>query len=71
MPVGAITVGAEVWIRHLRPALAGAEVTLNAQVTVIKGNKISYHLDAFVDGKKIGDGTLKSAVVFSGFEASK
>ena len=71
LPVGAITVGAEVWIRHLRPALAGAEVTLYAQITAIKGNKISYRLDAFVDGKKVGDGTLKSAVVFSGFGASK
>ena len=71
LPIGAITVGAEVWIRHLRPAVAGSVVTLNAQITAIKGNKINYRLDAFVDGNKIGDGTLKSAVVLSGFETPK
>jgi len=71
LPIGAITVGAEVWIRHLRPAMVGSQVTLNAQITAIKGNKINYRLDAFVDGNKIGDGTLKSAVVFSGFETPK
>lgn len=71
LPKGAITVGAEVWIRHIRPAVAGSEVTLNAQITAIKGNKVNYRLDAFVGDNKIGDGTLKSAVVFSGFETPK
>ena len=58
------TVGIHIDVRHLASTRIGQDVTINAEITEVKGRKIRYAVDAYNDaGVKIGAGTQWRAVV--------
>jgi predicted thioesterase len=50
------SVGAEVNIRHVRPTPIGREVRCLSEVTAIEGRRIEFHVEAFDEKGKIGEG---------------
>jgi fluoroacetyl-CoA thioesterase len=58
------TVGIHVDVRHLAPTKIGRTVTVTAQLLAVENNKLRYAVLATNDdGKKIGEGTHRRAVV--------
>lgn len=70
------TVGIHVDVRHLAPTKIGRTVTVTAELLEVKGNKLRYAVLATDDeGKKIGEGTHRRAVIdtkrFGGGESTR
>lgn len=57
------SVGYEVHVKHLAPAPVGATVRVTTELVEIEGNKLAFHAEAFFGEKKIGDGTIRRAIV--------
>lgn len=58
------TVGIHVDVRHLAPTKIGQTVTVTAELLEVKDNKLRYAVSAVNDeGKKIGEGTHRRAVI--------
>jgi len=58
------TVGIHVDVRHLAPTQIGQTVTVTAELLEVKDNKLRYAVSAVNDqGKKIGEGTHRRAVI--------
>lgn len=60
---GEESVGAEVQIEHLAPAVLGERVRGVARVTGIEGRQVSFDVQAFAGGRELGRGTHRRAVV--------
>ena len=60
---GQTSVGYEVNIRHLAPSPIGARVTAQAELTEVKGNKLSFSVVAHDGDTKIGEGTHRCAII--------
>jgi len=60
---GFATVGFHVDVKHFGAAVLGSRVTARAEVTAVDGNKIAFKVAAFVDDRKIGEGTHRRAAV--------
>jgi fluoroacetyl-CoA thioesterase len=58
------TVGIHVDVRHRAPTRIGQRVTITAELTEIKGNKLRFSVVAANDeGVKIGEGTHRRAII--------
>ncbi len=67
LPEGHTTVGYEVHVRHLAPAPPGSTVIVTARLTDVKDNKLYFDVECELDGKVIGTGTHKRAIVPANF----
>ena len=64
LPYGHTTVGYAVdGMRHLAPTPIGAVVKIKSELLEVDGNKLTYALEAFEGGNKIGFATHKRAVI--------
>ena len=63
LPDGQVTVGTRVDIRHLAATPLGASVRARAELTEIDGRRLVFHVEAFDNVEKIGEGTHERAVV--------
>lgn len=57
------SVGTELNISHLSATPVGLEVWAEAEVTAVEGNAITFHITAYDEKGKIGEGTHKRFVV--------
>jgi len=57
LPKGFNTVGFAVDIKHLKPTPVGMEVKCTATVKQVEGKKLTFHVIAFDEEGKIGEGT--------------
>jgi len=61
---GEQSVGTHVDVRHMAPTRIGQQVTVTAELLEVNGNKLRYAVSATNDeGKKIGEGTHRRAVI--------
>ena len=67
LPEGHTTVGYEVHVRHLAPAPPGSTVVVTATLKEVNGNKLYFDVQCELDGKVIGSGTHKRAIVPANF----
>ena len=67
LPEGQTTVGYEVHVRHLAPAAPGSTVEVISRLTEVKGNKLYFDVSCLQEGKLLGAGTHKRAIVPANF----
>lgn len=67
LPDGYTTVGYEVHVRHTAPAPPGSTVVVTAKLTEVNRNKLYFDVQCDLDGKVIGSGTHKRAIVPANF----
>ena len=63
LPEGKTSVGIALNIEHLSATPVGLEVYAEAEVTEVEGSIITFHLTAFDEAGKIGEGTHKRAII--------
>ena len=57
------SVGTELNIAHLSATPVGLDVRAEAEITAVEGNTITFHVCAYDEAGKIGEGTHKRVVV--------
>ncbi len=55
--------GTHVDVYHLAAAPIGAVVTFTAEVTAVDGRRIQFHVEAWDEKEKIGEGTHERAII--------
>jgi len=63
LPADHTTVGFEIVVRHLAPALLGSEVTIAAELLEADGKKLYFSVSAHSGQRKVGEGTLRRTIV--------
>ena len=63
LPDNKTSVGTELNIAHLSATPVGLDVRAEAEVTAVEGNTITFHVCAYDEAGKIGEGTHKRVVV--------
>jgi len=63
LPDGYRTVGVEVNIRHLAATPVGMKVRAQAELSAIEGRKLTFHVEAFDEMEKIGEGEHRRAII--------
>jgi len=63
LPEDKTSVGTALEISHLSATPVGLEVRAEAEVTAVDGNTITFHVTAYDETGKIGEGTHKRAIV--------
>ena len=63
LPDSKTSVGTELNIAHLSATPVGLVVRAEAEVTAVEGNTITFHVCAYDEAGKIGEGTHKRVVV--------
>ena len=63
LPDGQVTVGTRVDIRHLAATPLGMQVRARAELVEIDGRRLVFHVEAFDEQDKIGEGTHERAIV--------
>ena len=63
LPDSKTSVGTELNIAHLSATPVGLDVRAEAEVTTVEGNTITFHVCAYDEAGKIGEGTHKRVVV--------
>lgn len=63
LPPGHTTVGFEVHVKHFAATPKGKTVRVRAELTAIDGRKLTFNVEAHDDGKKVGAGTHRRAIV--------
>ena len=63
LPEGFTTVGYEVCVRHLAPVQEGETVVVTSRVREVDGNRVLFDVECLKDGKLIGSGTHRRAIV--------
>jgi len=56
LPDGYRTVGVEVDVRHLAATPVGMRVRVQAELVAVEGRKLTFHVEAFDEVEKIGEG---------------
>ena len=59
------SVGTELNISHISATPVGLEVYAEAEVTQVDGNTVTFHVTAYDEAGKIGEGTHKRVIVSS------
>lgn len=59
---GEVSVGIEVNVRHL----ASADIGAHAELIEVERNRLTFQVDAYDAGRKIGEGTHKRAIIKTG-----
>jgi len=57
LPSGQATVGSEIRVRHLAATPQGMEVTVHSELVEVEGRRLTFKVEAFDEGEKIGEGT--------------
>lgn len=60
---GQTSVGIQVSISHLAATPIGMRVQARAQVTAVDGRRVSFHVEAWDEKEKIGEGTHVRAII--------
>jgi predicted thioesterase len=63
LPDGYRTVGAQVDVRHLAATPVGMTVSARAELVEVNGRKLTFHVEAFDDVEKIGEGTHQRVII--------
>lgn len=63
LPEGKTSVGTALDIAHLAATPVGLEVRAEAEVTEVDGSMVTFHITAYDEAGKIGEGTHKRAVI--------
>ena len=63
LPDGHRTVGAAVNVRHLAATPVGMRVRAQAELTAVEGRKLTFHVEAFDEAEKIGEGEHKRVII--------
>jgi len=63
LPTDQITVGVRIDVQHLAATPVGAQVRARAEVTQVEGRRLVFHVTAFDEQEKIGEGTHERMVV--------
>jgi fluoroacetyl-CoA thioesterase len=63
LPADQITVGVRIDVQHLAATPLGAQVRARAELTQLEGRRLVFHLTAFDEQEKIGEGTHERMVV--------
>lgn len=63
LPESLTTVGIEVSVKHLKATPPGMKVTATAKLTAVEGRLLKFHLEAFDEVEKIGEGHHERFVV--------
>ena len=63
LPEEKTSVGIELNISHLSATPVGLSVRAEAEVTAVEGSIITFHLTAYDEAGKIGEGTHKRAII--------
>ena len=63
---GEVSVGIEVNVRHLAPADIGATIVARAELIEVERNRLTFQVEAYDAGRKIGEGTHKRAIIKTG-----
>lgn len=63
IPEGKSSVGTELAISHLSATPVGAEVRAEAEITAVDENVITFHVTAYDEAGKIGEGTHKRVII--------
>jgi fluoroacetyl-CoA thioesterase len=63
LPVEQTTVGVRVDVQHLAATPGGAQVRAHAELTQVEGRRLVFHVTAFDEQEKIGEGTHERMVV--------
>lgn len=57
------TVGVEVNVRHLAATPLGMSVRVQAELIAIEGRKLTFHVEAFDEVEKIGEGKHRRVII--------
>jgi fluoroacetyl-CoA thioesterase len=57
------SVGYEVHVKHLAPAAVGSTVRITSELIEVEGNKLAFRVEAYEGDRKIGEGTIRRAIV--------
>jgi predicted thioesterase len=63
LPAGFVSVGMEVNIRHLAATPIGSAIQATARVTAIGAKSVIFHVEAWNELRKIGEGTHRRGIV--------
>ena len=63
LPVGYITVGSSIAIKHLAPTPEGMTVTAQAELIEIYKNRLTFRVSAYDEVEKIGEGTVERYII--------
>lgn len=63
IPEGKTSVGTALDIQHMAATPVGLEVRAEAEVTEVNGSTVTFHVAAYDEAGKIGEGTHKRAVI--------
>lgn len=63
LPLGATSVGTGVQIKHLTATPLGHHVQATATVVAVEGQRLTFHVAAYDEKEKIGEGTHERFVV--------
>lgn len=56
LPEGSTTVGASISTSHLKPSALGAAITARAELVSVDGRRLTFRVEAYDGGEKIGEG---------------
>jgi fluoroacetyl-CoA thioesterase len=63
LPEGRLTVGTHVDVRHLAPTPLGMRVTAQSELVAVDGRRLIFHVEAFDEEEKVGEGTHQRVIV--------
>ncbi len=63
LPEGKTSVGISLDIAHISATPVGMDVRATAELTAVEGNTLTFHVAAYDEAGKIGEGTHKRAVI--------
>ncbi len=63
LPQGAVTVGTEVCIKHLKASPVGSKITCTATLTAVDNRKLQFDVKAYDGDDLIGEGTHERVIV--------
>jgi len=63
LPEGQVTVGTAIDVKHMKAAPVDAEIEVRAEILSIDGKRLTYWVEAWWEGKKIGQGLHERVIV--------